>query len=127
MATKNPTRSADRLVTATAATVVLALSAIVDFANIGGYLSGAPIPPGVVGIEAALGVAALAAAGGLWAGRRWALLLALAVAVITVLISTMGFLSAGSVTGNVVAAAGAILGLGVLALVAPVAVRRAAA
>ena len=126
MATSRPTVSANRHASATAATVVLMLSAIVDFANLGGYLSGAPIPPGIVGIWVALGVAALVAAGGLWAGRRWAAPLAIALAALTVLLGAMGFLTAGSTTGKAVAGAGAILGLVVIALVAPRAARRAA-
>lgn len=127
MATINSTGSADRPASTTAATVILAFSAIADFANLGGYLSGAPIPPGIVGVWVALGVAALVAAGGLRAGRRWAPPLAIALAAITVLLGAMGFLTAGSTIGKAVAAADAILGLVVIALVVPRAARRAAA
>ena len=126
MATSRQTLSADRHAPATAATVALVLSALVDLANLGGYLSGAPIPPGIVGIWVALGVAALVAAGGLWAGRRWAAPLAIALAALTVLLGAMGALTAGSTTGKAVAAAGVLLGLAVIALVAPRAARRAA-
>lgn len=126
MATTNRTVGANHPASATAATIALVLGAIVDFANLGGYLSGAPIPPGVVVVWVVLGVAALVAAGGLWAGRRWAAPLAITQAAITVLLGATGFLTAGSATGKAVAAAGAILGLAVIALVAPRAARRPA-
>lgn len=127
MATTTPTVSANRPASVTAATVALVLSAIVDFANLAGYLSGAPVPAGGAGIFAALGMAALIAAGGLWGRRRWAVPLAIVLAGLTVLLATMGFLAAGSTAGKVVGAVGAILGLAVLALVAPLAARRATA
>jgi len=127
MATTTPTVNTNRPVSVTASTVALVLSALVAFANLAGYLSGAPIPPGIVGIWVALGVAALVAAGGLWGGRRWAVPLALALAAITVPLGIMGFLSSESTAGKVVGVACAILGLAVLALVAPRAARRAAA
>ena len=127
MAATTPTVNTNRPVPATAATVALVLSALVDFANLAGYLSGAPIPPGIVGIWVALGVAAFVAAGGLWGGRRWAVPLALVLAAITVLLGIMGFLSSESTAGKVVGVTCAILGLAVLALVAPRAARRATA
>ncbi len=110
--------------TAAAAPVALVLSAIVDFVNLGGYLTGAPIPAGIAGIDIALGVGALVAAGGLWGRQRWAVPLALALAVITVLLGITGFLASGSMTGKVVGAVGVLVGLAVLALVVPRATRR---
>lgn len=110
-----------------AATVALVLSAIADLTNVGGYLSGAPIPAAVLGIEVALGLVSLVAAGGLWANRRWAVPLALVAGVLNVLLGALGIVTAGSTTGKIVAATGAILGLVVLALVAPRVARRAAA
>jgi uncharacterized membrane protein (DUF2068 family) len=97
--------------------VVLVLSAIVDFANLGGYLSGASIPPVIVGIWVVLGVSALVAAGGLWAGRSWAATLAIALAAITVPLGAIGALTTDNTIGKAVATAGAILGLVVIALV----------
>jgi hypothetical protein len=126
MTTTQPTTHRKTTAPAIAVTVVLVLSALVDFANLGGYLAGASIPPVIVGVWVALGVAALAAAGGLWAGRRWAATLAIAVAVITVLLGAIGTFTSESTTGKVVAAVGAILGLVVIALAAARATRGAA-
>ena len=127
MVTTTPTVSTTRPASVAAATVALVLSALAELANLGGYLSGAPIPPGIVGIEVALGMAALAAAGGLWGRRRWAVPLALVLGVLNVLLGTMGIFTAGSTTGKAVALTGAILGFVVLALVAPLATRRVVA
>lgn len=127
MVTTSPIVDTDRPASVTAATVALVLGAIVDIANLGGYLSGAPIPPVIVGIWVVLGVATLVAAGGLRGRQRWAAPLALILAVLTVLLGVMGLLTAGSATGKVVAVVGAILGLVVLALVVPHVARRTAA
>lgn len=115
-----------RPTTIIAATVALVLSALADLTNVGGYLSGAPIPPAILGIEVILGVALLFAAGGLWSRQRWATPLALALAILNVLLGLMGIFTASSTTGKVVAATGAVMGLIVLALVVPLATRRAA-
>lgn len=115
-----------RPATITAATVALVLSALVDLTNVGGYLSGAPIPPAILGIEVLLGVASLVAAVGLWGRQRRAMPLALVLAVLNILLGLMGIFTAGSTTGKVVAATGAVLGLIVLALVLPLATRHAA-
>ena len=127
MSATTPTTSAGRPAFAIAATVALVLSALVDFTHIPGYLSGAPIPASVVALEVALGVAALVAAAGLWGRHRWAVPLALVVGVLTLLLGVMGLVSAGSTTGKVITALGAILSLAVIALVAPLATRRTVA
>jgi hypothetical protein len=126
MVTTTPTAQIARPATITAATAALVLSALADLTNVGGYLSGAPIPPAILGIEVILGVASLVAAGGLWGRQRWATPLSLALAVLNVLLGLMGIFTAGSTTGKVVAATGAVMGLIVLALVVPLATRRAA-
>ncbi len=115
MATAGPTGSANRPAPATAATVALVLSATVDFVNLGGYLSVPRSRPASSG------------SGSPSAGRRWAAPLAIVVAVITVLLGGVGILWVGSTTGKAVGAAGALLGLAVIALVAPRVARRAAA
>jgi uncharacterized membrane protein len=106
--------------------VALVLSALADLTNVGGYLSGAPIPPAILGIEIVLGVATLVAAGALWGRQRWALPLSLVLAVFNLLLGLMGIVTAGSTTGKIVTATGAILGLVVLALVVPLTTRRTA-
>ena len=126
MATTTTSGQTARPAAITAATVALVLSALADLTNVGGYLSGAPIPPAILGLEVILGVASLVAAGGLWGRQRWALPLSLALAVLNVLLGLMGIVTAGSTTGKVVAATGAIMGLIVLALAIPLATRRAA-
>lgn len=127
MVTTSPTANINRPASLTAATVALVLGGIADLTNLGGYLSGAPIPPGIVGIEVATGLAALVAAGALWRRQRWAVPLALIVAAINILLGALGIVTAGSAAGKAVAAAMAILGLAVLALVASRAARRATA
>lgn len=126
MASTAPTIYTDRPPSITAAVVALVLIGLADLANLGGYLSGAPIPPAIVGIEVAMGLAAFVASGGLWARQRWAVPLALIVAGLNILLGTMGVFTAGSTTGRLVAAAMAVLGLVVLALVARSAARRTA-
>lgn len=117
----------NRSLSITAATVALVFSAAADLTNVGGYLSGAPIPPAILGIEVLLGIGSLVAAGGLWGRQRWSVPLALVLAVLNVLLGIMGLFTAGSTVGKVVAATGAILGLTILVLVAPLAARRTAA
>ena len=70
MAVSTPTISANRSASTTAATVALVLNAIANLMNVGGYLSGAPIPPGILAIEIVLGIGALVAAGGLRGRQR---------------------------------------------------------
>ena len=127
MATTDPTVNANRPAAVTAATVALVLNGILNLVNLGAYLSGASIPPGIVGIEVAIGLTALVAGGGLWVRQRWAVPLALVLAMINILIGAMGTFTAGDTTGKAVAAASAVLGLVVLALVAPRAARRTTA
>jgi uncharacterized membrane protein (DUF2068 family) len=95
--------------------------------NVGGYLSGAPIPTGILAIEIVLGIVGLIAASGLWGRQRWAVPTALVLAVLNTVLGVMGIFTAGSTTGKAVAAAGAILGLVVLGLVASLAARRTTA
>lgn len=127
MTTDRPTINTNHPASVTAATVALALKGIVDLVNLGAYLSGQPIPPGIVGIEVVVGLAALVTSGGLWARQRWAVPLALILAVINILLGAMGILAAGDATGKVAAAAMTVLGLAVLALVASGAARRTTA
>jgi hypothetical protein len=124
MATTAPTVNTKRPASVTTATAALVLNGILDLVNLGGYLSGAPIPLGIVAIEAAIGVAAFVASGGLWGRQRWAVPLALVLAVLNVLLGAVGIFSAGSTEGKAVNTALAVVGLAVLALVAPRAVRR---
>lgn len=127
MAVTTPTVSANRPASATAATVALVLNAIANLTNVGGYLSGAPIPPGILAVEVVLGIGALVAAGGLWGRQRWAVPTALALAVLNILLGVMGIFTASSTTGKAAAAAGAVLGLVVLALVTSRGTRRTTA
>ena len=116
---------------ATAAAVALVLSALLDFAHIGAYASGADIPAGVLAVKVALGVAALVAAAGVWGHQHWAVPLALVVAVLNLLVSASGFVTSLVESGNtaekVVTGLGVLLSLAVIALVAPLARRRAVA
>ena len=116
---------------ATAATVALVLGALLDFAHIAAYWSGADIPAGVLALRVALGVAALVAAAGLWGRQRWAIPLALVVAVLNLLLSAGGLIGSLAESGNtaekVVTGLGVLLSLVVIALVAPLARRRAVA
>jgi len=127
MSTITPTAPARRPLSVTAAMAALVLSALVDFTYISGYLSGAPIPTGILAIQVALGVAALAAAIGLWGRQRWAAPLALVLAVLTLLLAGLALASAESTAGKVVAAFGAMLSIAVLLLVASRPARRASA
>jgi hypothetical protein len=127
MAVSTPTISADRPASATAATAALVLNAIANLMNVGGYLSGAPIPPSILAIEIVLGIGAIVAAGGLRGRQRWAVPAALVLSVLNIVLGGMGIFTAGSTTGKAVAATGALLGLVVLALVAAGATRRATA
>lgn len=130
MTTTTPT-AAGRPAVATAATVVLLLGALLDFAHIAAYLSGAEIPTGILVLKVALGVAALAAAAGLWGRQRWAIPLALLVAVLNLLLSAWGLAESlaesGSTAEKVVAALSVLVSLAVIALVAPLAGRRTVA
>jgi uncharacterized membrane protein (DUF2068 family) len=127
MATTTSTVSAARPASVTVAAVTLVLSAVIDFVHVAAYLSGAAIPPVVSAMFAALGVASLAAAGGIWAQRRWAVPLALVEASLAVMLGTTGFFTGGSPTGEAMGGISALLGLAVLALVAARGARRAAA
>jgi uncharacterized membrane protein len=109
------------------AMVALVLSALVDFTYISGYLSGAPIPAGILAIQVALGVAALAAAIGLWGRQQWATPLALVLGVLTLLLGGLALVSAESLAGKVIAAVSMLLGVVVILLVASFAARRASA
>lgn len=126
MAINSPAASAHRPASATAATAALVLNALANLVNIGGYLSGAPIPAPVLAIEIALGIVGVSAAVGLWGRQRWAAPTALALGVCNILLGAMGIFTATSTAGKVVAASGAILGLVVLALVMPLVTRRSA-
>lgn len=116
---------------ATAATVALILGALLDFAHIAAYMSGADIPAGILALKVALGVAALAAAAGLWGRKRWAVPVALVVAVLNLLLGVSGFVmslaESGSTAEKVVTGLGALLSLAVIALAAPLVRRRAVA
>ena len=129
--TTTSTTTTGRPAFATAATVALVLGALLDFAHIAAYLSGADIPAGVLALKVALGVAALAAAAGLWGRQRWAVPLALVVAVLNLLLSAWGLVESlvesGSTAERVVTGLGVLLSLAVIALVAPLAGRRAVA
>ena len=126
-----PTTATSRPAFATAAAVALALGALLDFAHIAAYLSGADIPAGVLALKVAFGIAALVAAAGLWGRRPWAVPLALVVAVLNLLLSAWAlvesFVQSGNTAEKVVAALGVLVGLAVIALVAPRAARRASA
>ena len=129
--TTTTSTTAGRPAFVTAAAVALVLSALLDFAHIGAYWSGADIPAGVLALKVALGVAALAAAAGLWGRQRWAVPLALVVAVLNLLLSAWGLVESlvesGSTAEKVVTGLGVLLSLAVIALVAPLAGRRAVA
>ena len=125
--TNTPITAAGRPAFATAATVALVLSALLDFAHIAAYLSGADIPAGVLALKVALGVAALVAAAGLWGRHRWAVPLALVVAVLNLLVGVLGLISAENTTEKVVITLSVLLSLAVIALVAPLAGRQAVA
>jgi len=131
MVTTAPTASANRPASIAAATVALVLSALLDFAHIAAYLSGADIPVVVLALKVAFGIAALAAAAGLWGRQRWAVPLALVVAVLNLLLSAAALVASLAQSGNtaeqVVTALVVLLSLAVIALVAPRAARRATA
>ena len=128
--TTTPTTTG-RPAVATATAVALILGALLDFAHIGAYVSGADIPAGVLALKVALGVAALVAAAGVWGRQRWAVPLALVVAVLNLLLSAWGLVESlvesGSTAERVVIGLGVLLSLAVIALVAPLARRRAVA
>lgn len=116
---------------ATAAAVALVLGALLDFAHIGAYLSGADIPAGVLVLKVAFGITALVAATGLWGRQGWAIPLALVVTVLNLLLSAsalvMSLVESGNTAEKVVTSLGVLLSLAVIALVAPLAGRRAVA
>lgn len=126
MALITPANAANRPAFVTAAAVALALNAIANLANVGGSLSGAPIPPAILAVEVALGIGALIAAVSLWGRRRWAVPAALVLAVLNIALGVVGIATAGSTAGKAVAATGALLGIVVLALAASLAARRVA-
>ncbi len=123
--------AADRPTFATAAAVALVLSALLDFAHIAAYMSGADIPVVVLALKVAFGVAALVAAAGLWGRQRWAVPLALVVAVLNLLLSAAAlvasFVESGNTAEKVVTTLVVLLSLAVIALVTPLATRRAVA
>lgn len=129
--TRTTTISAGRPTVATAAAVTLVLSALLDFAHIGAYVSGADIPAGILVLKVAFGITALVAAAGLWGWRRWAIPLALVVTVLNLLLSASGLVASLIESGNtdekVVTGLGVLLSLAVIALVAPLTRRRAVA
>lgn len=130
MATSDPIMTTNRPAFVTAMAVALVLGALLDFAHIAAYLSGADIPAGILALKVALGVAALAAVAGLWGRQRWAVPLALVVAVPNLLVGAWGFVEAlvdaGSTAERVVTGLGVLLSLAVIALVASPVARRAA-
>ncbi len=131
MSATTPNATAGRPTFATAAAVALVLSALLDFAHIAAYMSGADIPVVVLAIKVAFGITALIAAAGLWGRQRWAVPLALVVAVLNLLVGVWGFVASLFESGNtaekVVTGLGVLLSLAVIALVAPRAARRASA
>ena len=72
-------------------------------------------------------MAALVAAAGLWGRHRWAVPVALVVAVLNLLVGVLGLISAENTTEKVVITLSVLLSLAVIALVAPLAGRRAVA
>lgn len=129
MDTTRPT-SGNRAGTVAAAAAALVLGALLDFAHIGAYMSGADVPAGILALKVVLGVAGLAAATGLWGRARWAVLLALAVAVINLLVGVWGFVESvadsGSTAEKTVTGLGVLISLAVIVLAARIAVRRTA-
>ena len=123
--------AAGRPASATAATVALVLSALLDFAHIAAYLSGADIPVVVLALKVVFGITALAAAAGLWGRQRWAVPVALVVAVLNLLLSASAlvasFVESGNTAEKVVTTLVVLLSLAVIALVTPLATRRAVA
>jgi hypothetical protein len=129
MTATHATVGANRLASVSAAAVALVLGALLDLAHLAAYLSGVDIPVGVVVLKIAFAVAALATAAGLWGQRHWAVPLALAVAVLNLLLNTLGVADAlmeesASTPDKVVTALGVLIGLAVIALVAPLVRRR---
>lgn len=129
--TTTPITTTGRPAFATAAAVVLVLGALLDFAHIAAYVSGAEIPTGVLVFKVALGVSALAAVAGLWGRQRRAVAVALMVGVINLLLNAWGFVESlagsGDTAEKVVTGLGVLLSLAVIALVTPLVGRRAVA
>ncbi len=129
--TTAPTTATGRPAFVTAATVPLVLGALIDFAHIAAYLSGADIPVVVLALKVAFGITALVAAAGLWGRQRWAVPLALVVAVLNLLLSASAlvapFVESGNTAEKVVTTLVVLLSLAVIALVTPLATRRAVA
>lgn len=119
----------DRPAVATATAVALVLSALLDFAHIGAYMSGADIPAGVLVLKVVFGITALVAVVGLLGRQRWAIPLALVVTVPNLLLNAWGFVeslsASGSTTEKVVTGLGVLLSLTVIALAVPLARRPA--
>lgn len=131
MVTTSPTESTNLPAPATALAVVLVLGALLDFAHIAAYLSGADVPAAILALKIGLGVAALAAVAGLWSQQRWAVPLALGVAVVNLLVGAWGFVEslamAGSAAERVVTGLGVLISLAVIALAVRKPTRRVAA
>lgn len=131
MVTTSPTESTSFPASLAALTVALVLGALLDFAHLAAYLSGADVPVGILALKIALGVAGLAAAAGLWGRQRWAVPLALVVAVVNLLVGAWGFVESlamgGSTAERVVTGLGVLISLAVIALVARRPARRATA
>ncbi len=125
MSTFSAPTSLARPVAVTVATAILALDALLNFASISGFLSGASIPAAIVAIQVALGAAAIVAAVGLWGLHKWAATLAIVVVVVSLLISITGAFGAESTTGKVISALGIILGIAMIVAVAHPTARRA--
>lgn len=114
-----------RPVAVTAATAILALDALRNFAIIGASLSGTDIPAAVVASQVALGAVELVAAVGLWGLHRWAAALAIVAALLALLTGVLGIFNAGDATGKVISALGIALGIAVIVAVAHPTARRA--
>jgi hypothetical protein len=98
-------------------TIAAVLCALNSLANMVPFGAGGDIPIFVVYASVVLGAIGLVGVFGLWRMRRWGALLSAAVLVLTALLAAPGILFAPSLVLNLLASAGVLLSIVVLALI----------